>query len=69
MSMGNIGVLKVDLNYVFLCIGEMKYQDSVGNNGVLKEGWVQWMIVGFGVVYSEMLFDEFLKRGGRLEGF
>lgn len=27
------------------------------------------MTVGFGVVYSEMLLDEFFKRGGKLEGF
>lgn len=47
----------------------MKHEDSAGNKGVLKEGWVQWMTAGSGVVHSEMPSDEFLKRGGRSEGF
>ena len=47
----------------------MKHQDSAGNSGVLKEGWVQWMTAGSGVVHSEMPSDEFLNRGGKSEGF
>lgn len=50
-------------------LGEIKHQDSAGNSGVLKEGWVQWMTAGSGVVHSEMPSDEFLKRGGKSEGF
>lgn len=53
----------------YLIDGEMKHEDSAGNKGVLKEGWVQWMTAGSGVVHSEMPSDEFLKRGGRSEGF
>ena len=47
----------------------MKHQDSAGNSGVLKPGWVQWMTAGSGVVHSEMPSDEVLKKGGRSEGF
>lgn len=53
----------------YLIDGEMKHQDSAGNSGVLKEGWVQWMTAGSGVVHSEMPSDEFLNRGGKSEGF
>ncbi|XP_020623298.1 pirin-like protein [Orbicella faveolata] len=53
----------------YLIDGEIKHQDSAGNSGVLKEGWVQWMTAGSGVVHSEMPSDEFLKRGGKSEGF
>ncbi|KAM7426304.1 hypothetical protein ABFA07_022389 [Porites harrisoni] len=50
-------------------IDEMKHQDSAGNSGVLKPGWVQWMTAGSGVVHSEMPSDDVLKKGGRSEGF
>ena len=49
--------------------GEIQHQDSVGNTGLLKEGWVQWMTAGSGVVHSEMPSESFLERGGRSEGF
>jgi len=47
----------------------MKHQDSAGNSGILKAGWVQWMTAGSGVVHSEMPSDEFFKKGGKSEGF
>lgn len=58
-------------NCLFLVyyVGEIRHQDSAGNSGVLKEGWVQWMTAGSGVVHSEMPSDKFFKRGGRSEGF
>lgn len=55
--------------FLFHFLGEIKHQDSAGNSGVLKEGWVQWMTAGSGVVHSEMPSDEFFKRGGKSEGF
>ena len=55
--------------YYYCFLGEMKHQDSAGNSGILKAGWVQWMTAGSGVVHSEMPSDEFLKRGGKSEGF
>ena len=53
----------------YLVAGSMQHKDSAGNSGQLKEGWVQWMTAGSGVVHSEMPSDEMLKNGGKSEGF
>ena len=53
----------------YIISGSSQHKDSVGNSGVLKEGWVQWMTTGSGVVHSEMPSDEITKNGGRVEGF
>lgn len=49
--------------------GGFKHQDSAGNEGVLSDGWCQWMTAGSGVVHSEMPTDELLAKGGNMEGF
>ena len=38
----------------YMIHGRMRHQDSVGNNGVLSDGAVQWMTAGRGIVHSEM---------------
>lgn len=46
--------------------GDVEHGDSMGNNGVITSGDVQWMTAGSGVIHQEM------PRGdgqGRLEGF
>ena len=53
----------------YLIDGSMQHKDSAGNSGILREGWVQWMTAGSGVVHSEMPSDEVLEKGGRSEGF
>ena len=53
----------------YLISGSMQHKDSAGNSGELREGWVQWMTAGSGVVHSEMPSDEMLRDGGRSEGF
>ena len=53
----------------YIIDGSSEHRDSAGNSGVLKDGWVQWMTAGSGVVHSEMPSDEMLKNGGRSEGF
>ena len=53
----------------YIIDGSHKHQDSAGNSGLLKAGWVQWMTAGSGVVHSEMPSDEIVKNGGRSEGF
>ncbi len=53
----------------YMIDGSWKHQDSAGNSGLLKKGWVQWMTAGSGVVHSEMPSDELLKNGGQNEGF
>ena len=49
--------------------GELEHLDSQGNTGRLGPGWVQWMTAGHGLVHSEMPSDEFVRKGGRQEGF
>lgn len=34
--------------------GKMRHKDSVGNEGVLEDGAVQWMTAGSGIIHSEM---------------
>jgi redox-sensitive bicupin YhaK (pirin superfamily) len=38
----------------YMLAGKMRHKDNVGNNGVIKEGGVQWMSAGRGVIHSEM---------------
>ncbi|XP_064594715.1 uncharacterized protein LOC135461511 [Liolophura sinensis] len=49
--------------------GGVRHQDSAGNKGTLKSGWVQWMTAGTGLIHSEMPTEDILKNGGRSEGF
>ena len=47
--------------------GNFKHKDSVGNEGYLTDGGVQWMTAGKGVVHSEMPEQkEGLVRGFQL---
>lgn len=45
--------------------GLMRHGDSVGNDGLLKPGDVQWMTAGRGIIHSEL--PEMIE--GRLKGF
>ena len=45
--------------------GRVKHADSVGNEGTLEAGDVQWMTAGRGIIHSEM--PE--RAAGRLRGF
>jgi redox-sensitive bicupin YhaK (pirin superfamily) len=49
----------------FMLDGRMRHRDSVGNDGVLEPGDVQWMTAGRGIIHSEM--PEMVD--GRLRGF
>ncbi len=51
----------------FLFQGEGYHKDSLGNTGILKEGEVQWMFAGKGLLHSEGPSQDFLKRGGMYE--
>jgi len=53
----------------YLLEGEMQHKDSVGHQGVLKPGDVQWMTAGSGVVHSEMPSPKMLDKGGPMHGF
>lgn len=45
--------------------GLMRHKDSVGNDGLLKPGDLQWMTAGRGIIHSEL--PEMIE--GRLKGF
>jgi redox-sensitive bicupin YhaK (pirin superfamily) len=49
----------------YLLEGRMRHQDSLGNQGLLESGDVQWLTAGQGVIHSEM--PE--QKQGRLHGF
>ncbi|MCZ2459019.1 MAG: pirin family protein [Chitinophagales bacterium] len=44
--------------------GRVAHHDSAGNSGVIKEGDVQWMTAGSGVLHKEYHEKEFSKTGG-----
>jgi len=47
--------------------GEVAHRDSTGSGGVIKEGDVQWMTAGAGVIHEEFHSEDFSKRGGLFE--
>jgi redox-sensitive bicupin YhaK (pirin superfamily) len=51
----------------FLYSGSIRHKDSLGNEGILKAGDVQWMTAGRGVIHSERASNELLYQGGTLE--
>lgn len=49
----------------YMIAGCMRHRDSAGHEGLLKNGGVQWMTAGRGVIHSEL--PE--QKEGRMEGF
>ncbi|MCG8313225.1 MAG: pirin family protein, partial [Pseudomonadales bacterium] len=49
----------------YLLNGRMRHKDSVGHEGVIESGGVQWMTAGRGILHSEMPEQE----EGLLKGF
>lgn len=49
----------------YMLFGRMRHRDSSGNEGLLENGGVQWMIAGRGVIHSEI--PE--QKNGVMEGF
>jgi redox-sensitive bicupin YhaK (pirin superfamily) len=47
--------------------GEIEHRDSSGGGGIIKEGGVQWMTAGAGIVHDEFHSTDFSKRGGVFE--
>lgn len=47
--------------------GEVAHRDSTGGGGVIKEGDVQWMTAGAGIIHEEFHSEAFSKRGGLFE--
>lgn len=44
--------------------GAVAHHDSAGNSGVIREGDVQWMTAGSGILHKEYHDEEFSKTGG-----
>jgi hypothetical protein len=51
----------------FILTGELAHRDSAGHESVIKEGGIQWMTAGSGLVHAEISPEEFKRRGGPLE--
>ena len=49
----------------YMLDGNVKHGDSIGNQGVISAGAVQWMTAGSGIIHQEMPFgNEHGKMGG-----
>lgn len=53
----------------YIIDGWMQHEDSHGHRGDLRNGDVQWMTAGSGVIHSEMPAEELRRNGGRMHGF
>jgi len=51
----------------FLFNGRLHHKDSLGNEGFLESGDVQWMTAGSGIIHSEGPSAGFAKEGGTME--
>ncbi|MFI5221931.1 MAG: pirin family protein [Bacteroidia bacterium] len=51
----------------FIFSGKMHHRDSLGNEGFLQTGDVQWMTAGSGVIHSEGPSEKFSEEGGTIE--
>lgn len=47
--------------------GAVAHQDSAGNEGVIREGDVQWMTAGNGILHKEYHAEEFSETGGEFQ--
>lgn len=47
--------------------GEVAHRDSSGGGGVIKEGDVQWMTAGAGIIHEEFHSEAFSQSGGMFE--
>ena len=53
----------------YIIDGAMEHEDSFGHRGAIRDGDVQWMTAGAGVIHSEMPAADILANGGRMHGF
>jgi len=49
----------------YILDGEVNHKDSLGNAGTIREGDIQWMTAGKGIIHEEMP----KQKNGRLNGF
>jgi redox-sensitive bicupin YhaK (pirin superfamily) len=51
----------------FVLKGDVHHRDSRGNSSIVKEGGIQWMHAGMGIIHSERPSREFAETGGEQE--
>src|SRR3954469_13491952 len=51
----------------FILEGDLTHKESTGTVSVIKEGGVQWMTAGSGLIHAEISSPEFKAKGGPLE--
>jgi redox-sensitive bicupin YhaK (pirin superfamily) len=51
----------------FILEGELSHSDSGGHESVIREGGVQWMTAGSGLIHAELSPEKFKRLGGPLE--
>jgi quercetin 2,3-dioxygenase len=51
----------------FILDGDVVHEDTAGHRSVIREGGVQWMTAGRGLIHSETSSQEFKETGGGLE--
>lgn len=51
----------------FIISGDVAHRDSTGTESVIREGGIQWMTAGSGIVHEEVSSAQFLKDGGEEE--
>ncbi|HEY8572397.1 pirin family protein [Phenylobacterium sp.] len=51
----------------FILEGELAHRDSAGHESVIRQGGVQWMTAGSGLIHAEVSPEEFKRDGGPME--
>lgn len=51
----------------FIVEGELIHKDNTGFESNIKEGGVQWMTAGRGIIHSEQSSEEFKRNGGTVD--
>jgi quercetin 2,3-dioxygenase len=51
----------------FILEGELAHLDSGGGESIIREGGIQWMTAGRGLVHAEISPESFKQQGGPLE--
>jgi hypothetical protein len=51
----------------FILEGELAHLDSGGGESIIREGGIQWMTAGRGLVHAEISPESFKQKGGPLE--
>lgn len=51
----------------FVFKGDVRHQDSFGNDAIVSEGGTQWMHAGRGITHSERPSNEMAEKGGMQE--